>query len=124
LRRELKSIKKQLEAKSRAVGVIKAIYPFLSDMDSKTLIIYLGLDSDSELIEFADYLSDNRDINHSMDSHREYICNCTDREGYSKVLYRSFRQAQRAKDYILSAYKNRVSIYPCPYRVGWHLSSY
>jgi hypothetical protein len=47
----------------------------------------------------------------------KFECNCVDSNGYPKKLYRTFKDAQRAKG-------NRVwlKIYPCPEKMGFHLS--
>jgi hypothetical protein len=46
-----------------------------------------------------------------------YSCNCVDRDGYPKILYSTFNDAQKAK-----ANKSWLKIYPCPEKMGFHLS--
>jgi len=45
-------------------------------------------------------------------------CSCVDRDGFPKILYPTFKDAQKAKDG-----RSWLKIYPCPEKIGFHLSS-
>jgi hypothetical protein len=45
-------------------------------------------------------------------------CECSDSQGFYKYLYSSYEEIE----YLLASKHIRLTIYPCPYEKGWHLS--
>jgi len=52
----------------------------------------------------------------------ELSCLCTDRNGEYKRLYSSYKEALFVSQNLLDEFGLNLSIYPCPYTNGWHLS--
>ena len=50
-------------------------------------------------------------------------CKCTGRNGQKKTLYLSERDAVDQADYAMIERDTRLSVYPCPYGKGHHLTS-
>jgi hypothetical protein len=53
-----------------------------------------------------------------IDFESGYSCSCIDSKGSPKKLYSSYEKAERAK-----GNKSWLKIYPCPEKIGFHLSS-
>lgn len=49
-------------------------------------------------------------------------CLCTDSQNRFKNLYFSEHEAERRAKYLFDEQGVYILVYPCPYRVGWHLT--
>lgn len=49
-------------------------------------------------------------------------CLCTDRKHQFKDIYESEHEAESQAKYLHDIFGLNISIYPCPYSTGWHLT--
>jgi|GEM_PF-3436539 len=68
------------------------------------------------------YRYKNRTSIRYFDCEDEFSCLCTDRDGEFKKLYKSYREALLVSQNIFDEFGLNLTIYPCPYTNGWHLS--
>lgn len=53
---------------------------------------------------------------------KEYACLCLDSDGKSKRLYTTREDAEKARISSEKARGNKLTVYECPERGGWHLT--
>ena len=49
-------------------------------------------------------------------------CLCTDRKHQFKEIYISEHEAEKQAKYLNDMLGVNISVYPCPYNAGWHLT--
>lgn len=53
---------------------------------------------------------------------KELFCSCKDTHGNQKNLYLSYREAHEENKYLHETQRISLTIYPCPFERGWHLT--
>jgi len=109
----LKNFKNNISAKDGILKRIKYEYCYLQQYSNDEILKYFHVDNVSELQEFIglNIISDFKKNSNT--------CMCLDKYGNIKTLYKRYESAQ---DAAFECDLN-LKIYPCPYEMGWHLSS-
>ena len=118
LKKSLQTLKEDLSQKETTLKTIQQVYPQLSTLSEGQILAYFEVTTLNELDE---HIKHNKESIPS-DTKNTLICNCTDSQGQPKDLYSSEESAQKEAS-VLSQQKNlNLSLYPCPYQDGWHLT--
>jgi hypothetical protein len=119
IKKSLKYLKSDLSQKENLLKTIQNHFPHLSDASQEELLAYFQLDTLGELkvyIEALSLTSCEHNIENTM------ICTCKDGKGEFKVLYESEALAQAKADNSKRQPNVHLTVYPCPYGCGWHLT--
>ena len=116
----LKQLKKAYQDEENAVRKLKSLFPHLCDMSKEALLAYFDCTASSELVSIAKQLSST--VATPQNSLPKYYCRCIDRNGIPKLLYTTYREAERVEKYAAKERNIILKIYPCPHVKGWHLS--
>ena len=120
-KKTLKIIKKDIIQEKEILTKIKRVHKHLSHLSSSQILKYFNLSSISDLKEFSNIKVDIKDTEQNyLDD--IYSCICTDRDNNSKELYLSQKEAILEAFRLSNQNNIKISIYPCRYTYGWHLT--
>ena len=125
LKKSLKPIKKKLGTKNKAFITIKQVYTHLSDLSNQEILDYYNVKSIKELeahIEHIKNILQKRIENYEEELEAIDACFCLDSRGDFKYLYASKQEAEKQRIYSERSKRFKLTLYPCPYHCGWHLS--
>ena len=127
LKRSLKSIKKSIVNKDKPFITIRTLYTHLSELSNKQILDYYNVNSIKELeshIEHIKKILKNQIENYEEELEQLSGCFCLDSRGDFKYLYSTKKEAEQQAKYTLKTKRIKLTIYPCPYHCGWHLSHF
>lgn len=119
IKKSLKAIKSDLSQKENLLRAIQNRFPHLSNASYEEILTYFQLDTLGELKVHIEALSQT---SHDDDMENTMICTCKDSKGDFKVLYESEALAQAQADSSKRQPNVHLTVYPCPYGCGWHLT--
>ena len=125
LKRSLKSIRKGIVHKDRAFRTIRTLYTHLSELSNQEILDYYGVKNIKELeahIEHIKSILKKQIENYEEELEQLSGCFCLDSKGEFKYLYSTKKEAEQQAKYTFKTKRIKLTIYPCPYHCGWHLS--
>ena len=125
LKKSLKPIKKKFANKNKAFVTIRQVYTHLSDLNNEEILDYYNVKNIKELeahIEHIKNILQKQIENYEEELEEIDACFCVDSRGDFKYLYDTKKEAEQQKEYSAKSKRIKLSLYPCPYHCGWHLS--
>ena len=119
-KKSLKTIKKDIIQKQDILSNIKITHKHLSHLPLSKILEYFNISSILDLKIYTNIKIDTEDFEEEYQENI-FSCLCTDRDNNPKELYLSLKEA-KAEALRLSSYQQKLSIYPCRYSYGWHLT--
>ena len=125
LKKSLKSLKKELDNKNNLFNTIKQVYTHLSELTNEEILDYYNVRSLRELEVHIDHIKNI--LKKQIENYEEELeeidsCFCLDSRGDFKYLYPSKKDALKQANHTWQTRRIKLTLYPCPYHCGWHLS--
>jgi len=125
LKKALSPLKKKLQTQSKTYQTIRRVYPHLEDLSDEEILSYYHVPNLQALHEHITYLQTllkNKHANYHAELEKMQGCFCQDAKGDFKYLYPTKKEAEAQMLHIRKTKHILLTIYPCPYHMGWHLS--
>ncbi len=125
LKKSLRSFKKKLHHQSHTYATIRRVYPHLETLSNEEILDYYQVKNLQELEKHIEHIKVV--LKNKLKSYKEELkaldtCFCLDAQGDFKYLYPTKKEAEAQIAYSLKTKRIKLTLYPCPYHAGWHLS--
>ena len=125
LKKSLKPIKKSLAQKNRPFITIRQVYPHLCDLTNEEILDYYQVKGIKELEAHIEHIKNI--LVKKLENYEEELeeltgCFCLDSKQDFKYLYPTKKEAEAQIAYSQKTKRIKLTLYPCPYHCGWHLS--
>ncbi len=125
IKKSLKPIRKKLQNRDKPFVTIRAVYTHLSELSNEEILDYYNVASVKELeqhIECVKEILKKQIENYTAELEALDTCFCVDSRGDFKYLYTSKKEAQKQIEFLLKNRAVKLTLYPCPFHCGWHLT--
>ena len=118
-------LRKRLQPKENLYALIRHLYTHLSELSNEEILDYYSVRSLQELNEHIEHVKEVlKKESENYEEEREALngCFCLDSRGDFKYLYESKKEAQKQITHTFQTKRIKLTLYPCPFHCGWHLS--
>ena len=122
LKKPLQSIKNELVQNEEILKVLQKSYPHLAHLSENQILDYFHVNSIQELNGHIERIQESQEPQCNLTVQKNDICSCTDSHGQTKDLYDSEISAKVQISKLSKEKRSQLSVYPCPYGWGWHLT--
>jgi hypothetical protein len=125
LKKSLKPIKKKFENKYKAFMTIRRVYTHLSELSNEEILDYYNVQNIKELeahIEHVKNILQKQIENYEEELKEIDACFCLDSRADFKFLYSTKKEAEQQVNFSWKTKRIKLTLYPCPFHCGWHIS--
>ena len=125
MKKSLKPLKKKIQNKNNLYKTIRRVYTHLSDFSNEEILEYYNVTSLKELDAHIEHIKEV--LKKQIENYKEELteidtCFCFDSHGDFKYLYINKQEAEAQIRFTFKTKRIKLSLYPCPFHCGWHLT--
>jgi len=115
-------MKNGIAKKEETLKVLQKTYPHLVHLPEAQILAYFDVATMDELNEYIKHIKESIQSYDNLPLKDSHACSCTDSKGQPKDLYDSKESAKKEANVLATQKRLQLSVYPCPYGYGWHLT--